>query len=168
MVKKTAIYIVSTLLFCSFLLFNLTSFSVKNSIASDSLKQDSILKPDTVQVPGKDLPPKEEVKNVVDTTYKLIETGIGSWYGLGDGYHGKRTASGEIFDTYSMTAAHKKLKFGTIVRVTNLANGEWVDVKINDRGPFVKGRVIDLSYAAKQKIGMGGTAKVRLEQIIVE
>jgi len=69
-------------------------------------------------------------------------------------FHGRPTASGEIFDINKMTAAHKKLKFGTYVRVTNLKNGKTVKVKINDRGPFVKGRVIDLSPAAARKIDM--------------
>ena len=91
------------------------------------------------------------------------QIGMASWYGKK--YHGRPTASGEIFDMYKLTAAHKKLPLGTRVRVTNLKNRKSVVVKVNDRGPFVRGRIIDLSYAAAKKIGMigDGIAKVRVE-----
>jgi rare lipoprotein A len=89
------------------------------------------------------------------------EEGIASWYG--HPFHGRRTASGEIYSMYAMTAAHKTLPFGTDVRVHDLENGKSVDVRINDRGPFVEGRIIDLSYSAAQSMGMSGTALVRLE-----
>jgi len=89
------------------------------------------------------------------------ETGIASWYG--HPYHGRRAASGEIYNMYDMTAAHRTLPFGTMVRVHDLENGRDVTVRINDRGPFVEGRIIDLSYAAAQSMGMPGLAKVRLE-----
>ncbi len=94
-----------------------------------------------------------------------FELGIASWYG--GKFHGRLTASGEIFDTNDFTAAHKSLPFGTIVRVTNLDNGKSVVVRINDRGPFVKGRVIDLSRAAAKAIGMlgSGIARVRIDII---
>src|ERR1041385_6260714 len=79
--------------------------------------------------------------------------GFASYYA--EPYHGRRTASGEIFDSYkAMTAAHRTLPFNTIVRVTNKTNSQSVEVRINDRGPFVDGRVIDLSFAAAQKIDM--------------
>jgi rare lipoprotein A len=89
------------------------------------------------------------------------EEGIASWYG--HPYHGRRAASGEIYNMYDMTAAHRTLPFGTQVRVHDLENGRDVDVRINDRGPFVEGRIIDLSYAAAQAMGMSGIAQVRLE-----
>lgn len=89
------------------------------------------------------------------------EEGIASWYG--HPYHGRRAASGEIYNMYDMTAAHRTLPFGTQVRVHDLENGRDVDVRINDRGPFVEGRIIDLSYAAAQSVGMPGIARVRLE-----
>ena len=89
------------------------------------------------------------------------ERGIASWYG--HPYHGRRAASGEIYNMYAMTAAHRTLPFGTQVRVHDLENGQSVDVRINDRGPFVKGRIIDLSYAAAQAMRMPGIAQVRLE-----
>ncbi len=89
------------------------------------------------------------------------EEGIASWYG--HPYHGRPTASGEIYNMYDMTAAHRTLPFGTQVRVHDLENGRDTEVRINDRGPFVEGRIIDLSYAAAQAMGMPGTARVRLE-----
>ena len=82
------------------------------------------------------------------------QRGTASWYGKQ--FHGKKTASGEIYKMYSMTAAHKTLPLGTYVRVQNLNNKRQVDVKINDRGPFVRGRIIDLSYAAAKKLGIVG------------
>lgn len=91
------------------------------------------------------------------------ESCIASQYGIGDGYHGKRTASGEIFNTYAMTAAHRTRAFGSHVMVTNHNNGRSVQVRITDRGPFVRGRCIDLSRAAANAIGMGGTAPVTVE-----
>jgi rare lipoprotein A len=91
------------------------------------------------------------------------ETGIASQYGVGDGYHGRRTASGERFNTYALTAAHRTRALGSVVTVTNLANGRSVQVRINDRGPFVRGRIIDLSRAAANALGMGGTARVRVD-----
>jgi rare lipoprotein A len=93
----------------------------------------------------------------------LAEEGLASWYG--GKFQGRRTASGEIFDTRQFTAAHKSLPFGARVLVTNLSNGRSVTVRINDRGPFVAGRVIDLSLAAAAAIGLAGrgVAAVRLE-----
>lgn len=93
----------------------------------------------------------------------FVETGIASWYG--QEFHGRPTSSREIYDQNDLTAAHPTLPFGTMVLVTNLENGRQVTVRINDRGPFVKGRIIDLSYAAARLLGMvgPGTARVRLE-----
>lgn len=92
-----------------------------------------------------------------------VETCEASQYGVGDGYHGKRAADGSVFNTWAMTAAHKTRAFGSHVTVTNLRNGKSVVVKISDRGPFVPGRCIDLSRAAANAIGMGGTARVSVE-----
>ena len=90
------------------------------------------------------------------------QEGLASWYG--GKFQGRQTASGEIFDTNKFTAAHKSLPFGTIVKVTNLENGKTTVVRINDRGPFVPGRIIDLSRAAATVIGLTGkgVAKVRI------
>ncbi len=95
---------------------------------------------------------------------KMTESGQASFYGAGDGYHGKKTANGETFNKNKLTAAHKTLPFGTIVKVTNLSNGQTVKVRINDRGPFVKGRIIDLSKKAAMKIDMRtkGIAEVKI------
>jgi peptidoglycan lytic transglycosylase len=93
------------------------------------------------------------------------QSGVASWYG--PGFHGQPTSSGAIYDQHGLTAAHQKLPLGTRARVTNLDNGKTVEVLINDRGPFAKGRVIDLSYAAAHEIGMigPGTANVRIEVV---
>lgn len=93
----------------------------------------------------------------------FFETGVASFYG--GRWNGRRTASGEIFNTSKLTAAHKTLPFGSKVKVTNLSNGKYVVVRINDRGPFIKGRVIDLSYAAFSVIESvnKGITKVKLE-----
>jgi len=96
------------------------------------------------------------------------ETGGASWYG--GKFQGRLTANGEIFDTNTFTAAHKTLPFNTIVEVTNLGNNKSVLVRINDRGPFVKGRIIDLSRAAADKIGLvgKGVAQVVIKIINIE
>lgn len=96
-------------------------------------------------------------------TNGFMEIGIASWYG--PGFHGKTTANGERYDQYVMTAAHKLLPFGTLIKVTNLENGKTCIVRINDRGPFLHDRVIDLSNKAAEAIAMinAGTAKVKLE-----
>jgi rare lipoprotein A len=94
------------------------------------------------------------------------ERGIASWYGRR--YHGKPTSSGEIYDMYAMTAAHSTLPIPSYARVTNLANGRTVVVRVNDRGPFVDDRLIDLSYTAAHKLGLlaGGSGRVEVETII--
>jgi rare lipoprotein A len=96
---------------------------------------------------------------------KITESGMASFYGAGDGYHGRKTANGETFNKNKLTAAHKTLPFGTVVKVKNLSNGQTVKVRINDRGPFVKGRIIDLSEKAAKKINMRqqGVAEVTLK-----
>lgn len=96
----------------------------------------------------------------IEISMSRVETCTASWYG---NESGPRTASGERFNTNDMTAAHKTLPFGSIVTVTNLHNGRSVTVRINDRGPFIRGRCIDLSHAAKNAIGMDGTAPVTVE-----
>lgn len=90
------------------------------------------------------------------------QTGIASWYGRD--FHGRKTSNGEDYNMYALTAAHKTLPLGTYVRVRNLENGQSVDVRVNDRGPFVRGRVIDLSFTAAKRIGIvgPGTARVKV------
>lgn len=100
--------------------------------------------------------------------YDHSETGIASWYG--PGFHGKKTASGERFDTGELTAAHRTLQMPSLVRVTNLDNGKSVIVRVNDRGPFARGRVIDVSQRAAELLEFKnrGTAKVRLDVLTEE
>lgn len=98
-------------------------------------------------------PPREE---------SIYQEGLASWYG--PGFEGRATASGEVFDPDSLTAAHRRLPFGSRVRVVNVENGNEVVVRINDRGPWIDGRVIDLSRAAARVLDMidSGVARVRL------
>ncbi|MDX8407168.1 MAG: septal ring lytic transglycosylase RlpA family protein [Mariprofundaceae bacterium] len=93
------------------------------------------------------------------------QTGVASWYGRD--FHGKKTANGERYDMHALSAAHKTLPLPTLVRVTNLDNGRSVVVRVNDRGPFVKSRLIDLSYAAARQLGYTerGTARVRVQTL---
>ncbi len=109
---------------------------------------------------GQDYEVWQEVENYQDE-------GMASWYGAK--FHGYHTSNGEVYDMYTMTAAHKNLPLPSFVRVTNKENGKQVIVRVNDRGPFHDGRVIDLSYAAAYKLGMlnTGTAPVRVELIKV-
>jgi rare lipoprotein A len=108
-------------------------------------------------------PPANEKRPVVPGEY--VEEGVASWYGVP--FNGRRTSNGEIYDMHEFTAAHRTLPFNAVVRVTNLRNGKQTQVRINDRGPFVADRVIDLSLSAAEAIEMvgPGTAQVRLEVI---
>ncbi|MFN2387900.1 MAG: septal ring lytic transglycosylase RlpA family protein [Thermoanaerobaculia bacterium] len=94
--------------------------------------------------------------------------GLASWYGGRDGFEGKPTASGEIYDSSQLTAAHRELPFGTILKVTNARTGKTVRVRINDRGPFIRGRILDLSRAAAEEIGLigPGVAEVRATVVL--
>lgn len=118
------------------------------------------------------IPPTQRQYSVLGQTYTplsthngFMEEGIASWYG--PKFHGLRTSSGEVFNMYEMTAAHRLLPMNTRVRVTNLDNGRVIDLRINDRGPFARERIIDLSFAAAREIEMigPGTARVRVEAI---
>ena len=109
----------------------------------------------------------------VDEKYRLtgeaareLERGHASWYG--GQFHGRRTASGENYNKYALTAAHKTLPFGTIVRVRSLKHGREVEVRINDRGPFAKGRVIDLSQAAAEALGLTATGVAEVSLNVAE
>jgi rare lipoprotein A len=97
---------------------------------------------------------------------KEVQYGMASWYG--EEFHGRSTSSGEVYDMYQLTCAHNTLPLGTIVMVTNLENGRSLELKVNDRGPFVKERILDVSYAASQMLGMWekGTALVKVEVLV--
>jgi rare lipoprotein A len=107
----------------------------------------------------------KKVKMATPPKIGSSETGVASWYGYP--YHGRRAANGEVYDMEKLTAAHRTYPFDTWVRVTNLSNERTVDVRIQDRGPFVKGRIIDLSHAAAREIDLlgAGITKVRLTVI---
>jgi rare lipoprotein A len=107
--------------------------------------------------------PLPEIEVPPDVKPLFIETGIASWYG--PPYHNRRGANGEVYDMHAMTAAHRTLPLGSIVRVVNVQTDSSAIVRITDRGPFIEGRVIDLSKAAAEKIGMlqKGTTEVRIE-----
>jgi rare lipoprotein A len=105
----------------------------------------------------------ESPPNTTSARKATTETGIASYYA--DKYHGRTTASGEVFDTSKLTAAHRTLPFGTVVKVTHQGSQRSVTVRVNDRGPFVAGRVIDLSRAAARELAMekAGLANVKVE-----
>ncbi len=106
--------------------------------------------------------PKSPEKPKEERHEGKTEKGLASWYG--EPYHGRRTASGEIYDMHEMTAAHRTLAFGTVVKVERRDTGADVKVRVNDRGPFVRGRIIDLSFAAAKKIDLDvdGVAPVKV------
>ncbi len=108
-------------------------------------------------------PPSPKTPPTPAVPGSYTEDGVASWYGVP--YHGRRASNGEIYDMYKLTAAHRTLPFESVVRVTNLKNGRHTEVRINDRGPFVENRVIDLSLAAARELDMvtSGIAPVRLE-----
>ena len=118
----------------------------------------SIAYGDYVNTTGMSRKQIESIKN-----HPKTQIGIASYYGKK--FHKKRTANGEIFNMYKVSAAHKSYPLGTKVRVTNLENGKSLKLVINDRGPFVSGRIIDLSYKAARKLGFvnQGTVKVRID-----
>lgn len=102
--------------------------------------------------------------------YEYEDEGTASYYGVRDGFHGKKTATGEVYDAHKITAAHKTLPLPSIVRVTNLDNGRSLTVKVNDRGPFPKGRIIDVSEKCAHLLGFynKGTANVRVQSLVEE
>jgi rare lipoprotein A len=107
--------------------------------------------------------PKRAPQQIAIGPIRFRSEGMASWYG--PGFHGNTSASGEVFNENAMTAAHRTLPFGTVVQVTNLDNGRTISVRINDRGPYSGGRVIDLSAGAARILGLvqSGVAPVRLE-----
>lgn len=143
-----------------------TKYSIKKAIKETKINIISDSKGNI-----KDIQIEEEVKNsslkeqIKEESSKVLVGGVSAY---GPGFHGRRTASGEIFNMNAMTAAHKTLPMGSLVKVTNKANGKHVVVKINDRGPYIKGRVLDLSTAAFSKIeslakGVFKASEVKIE-----
>lgn len=125
-------------------------------------------KVDTERVLFDEFVPVTVKENTVNTSFvKFIDRGMmkASWYG--PRFHGKLTANGEIYDQMALTAAHKSLRFGTLLKITNTKNGKSVIVRINDRGPYIAGRQLDLSKGAAIELGIleKGVAKVKVEEV---
>lgn len=128
-------------------------------------------KVDTERVLFDEFVPVTVKENTVNTSFvKFIDRGMmkASWYG--PRFHGKLTANGEIYDQMALTAAHKSLRFGTLLKITNMRNGKSVVVRINDRGPYIAGRQLDLSKGAAIELGLleKGVAKVKVEEITLK
>ena len=104
-------------------------------------------------------------KGRADLDLGMKQKGVASWYG--DDFHGRTTASGELYDMHALTAAHRTLPLGTVVRIVNVVNGKHVTIRVNDRGPYVHGRILDLSYAAAKTLGMvqDGVSAIQLEVV---
>ena len=114
--------------------------------------------------PVPDHPTPRQAKSKVSSSNRPYQVGNASWYGKQ--FHGRTTASGEDFDMFELTAAHRQLPLGSYVKVTNLRNGKWIIVRVNDRGPFVRGRIMDLSYGASRMLEFrAGVEKVRLDLV---
>jgi rare lipoprotein A len=126
-----------------------------NQVDGDTIKKDTL-----------SLENEKMVDEIMERTATKISTGVVSWYG--DKFHGRKTASGERYDKHELTAAHKSLPFGTKVKVTNIRNGKSVVVEINDRGPYAKSRVLDLSQAAFSEIGHTNTGVMQVEYEILK
>jgi rare lipoprotein A (peptidoglycan hydrolase) len=144
----------------------IVGITVLGCLAGCSLKRETMPLPPTppvheVVAPAPAPPAHEEAAPAGKP--ETTQVGTASWYG--PGFHGRETASGETFDQHALTAAHRTLPLGTEAKVTNLDTGQSVQVTINDRGPYVPGRQLDLSQAAAQKIGLTkkGVAKVKIE-----
>jgi len=140
----------------------ITDISSQTSVTTASTRHHSIL-----HLGGPDTADTDE-ENLLPRIARYLKQGIASWYG--SEFHGKKTASGEIYDMYAMTAAHKTLPIPSYARVTNLENQRSVIVRINDRGPFHGNRVMDLSYAAAKKLDLqqAGTGAVEIKAIAPE
>ena len=126
---------------------------------------DAIPQVEPIRLGGANKPYAVAGQSYVPTTQDeaIVETGLASWYGRL--FHGRRTASGEVYNMNAMTAAHKTMPLPSFARVRNPANGREVIVRVNDRGPFVPGRIIDLSYAAAMKLGVVGLARVEVSRL---
>jgi len=109
--------------------------------------------------------PSRSSANLIRYRIGYSERGMASWYG--PGFHGNRTASGEVFNMYQFTAAHRTLPFGSLIRVRSLVSGREVQVRVNDRGPFARGRILDLSWAAGRAIGLTADGTQPVEVVVV-
>jgi rare lipoprotein A len=136
------------------------SLSVR-SVASGSLLALTLL--GLTQEAGAGQAPPPEPHSAIAKVRHWIQVGVASWYG--PRFQGRPTANGETFNMHQLTCAHRTLPLGTWLRVTNLVNRKTVLVRVNDRGPMVDGRIVDLSYAAAKAVGIDGLGEVRLEKV---
>ena len=143
------------LLYTTFLLLLIACSSAPRYTSGNSINSSAIKKPNS---------PRLNTKSSFNKHRKTMK-GVSSFYA--EDFHGKLTANGEIYDMYGLTAAHKTLPLNTIVRVTNTSNNKSLILRINDRGPYVKGRILDCSYGAAKKLGFvnDGTTDVKIEVI---
>lgn len=143
----------------------LSSFSLSvRSVASGTLLALSFIGLSSEAGAGQAPPPaKSAHHSPISAVRRWFQVGVASWYG--PHFQGKETANGETFNMHQLTCAHRTLPLGTWLRVTNLRNRKSVFVRVNDRGPFVDGRILDLSYAAAKAVGIDGLGKVRLEKV---
>jgi rare lipoprotein A len=151
--------------FIALLITIVFSASQTNTYRSGSSTQYNLLYSSAEAALRPAVPSKKGTLSIKQKSFFPVTEGKASFYA--DQFHGRKTANGETFNMGMLTAAHPSLPFGTLVRVTNLRNGKDVIVRINDRGPFVKGRIIDLSISAAKEIGLikSGTARVKLEAL---
>ena len=149
------------ILTCSLLLFHCAPSPRYKASSSNFVKQDIAKSSKTSSRKQK---PSKKNKAKFNKS-KMLYKGISSYYG--PKFHGKLTANGEIFDMYGVTAAHKEFPFNTITRITNEKNGKSLIIRINDRGPYIDGRILDCSFGAAKKLGFvtDGTAPVKIEII---
>ena len=151
--------VIISLVIILILFFGCTSSPRYKSTTSNKIKKNSSSKV-VFTKPSNKIP-------YYDKNKKTIK-GISSFYGLNDGFHGKLTANGEVFDMNKLTCAHKFLPFNTVLKVTNEDNGKSVVVRVNDRGPFIRGRDLDISYAAAKEIGLIGVGVKQLKVEVLE
>ena len=147
----------SVLLFCIFVsLLLLPACAPKRQVLYDR----RMPPPEKKEITKEERPSFEKIEK---RESRVVQYGVASWYG--DDFHGKPTSSGEVYDMHQLTCAHNTFPLGTMVMVTNLENGKSIELKVNDRGPFVKQRIIDLSYSAARILGMWekGTTLVKVE-----
>jgi len=144
-------------------LFCLALFLLINCAASPKYRSDRI--PRKLPASAKTAKPVDMPKNLWNAPSLQTLYGKASWYG--PKFHGRKTANGEVYNMYSNSAAHKELPFNTWIRVTNLKNNKVIVTRVNDRGPFIKGRILDLSYGAAKELDMliDGVVDIKIEVV---
>jgi rare lipoprotein A len=159
--SQFVVAVVTALLLCG----SVSTWAASNPASSTSPKTPSTPAIST-EIPKKSVetPKKSEVKRTAKAPKAIV--GRASWYGKK--FHGRQTASGEAYDMFQFTAAHKTLPLGTWLKVTNLRNGKWIIVRVNDRGPYVGDRVLDLSYGAAQMLNFRAKGVERVKAEVVD